>query len=69
MKTGQYDIEDGKFSHRYLVRKVMKKTAEVSVGISYQGSDMRYNLSYRYPISLLIEQVKNARYTPFKTIH
>lgn len=66
LKTGIYNVDDGKFSHRYLVYKIMPKTVEVSVGISYQGSDFNYTRCYRYPKELLIEQIKKARYCQFE---
>ena len=65
MKIGQYDVSDGQFSFRYIVHKVMKKTADVASLTSHMGSDYRGKRCYRYPLDLLIEQVKNARYTSF----
>ncbi len=65
IKPGQYDVFEEKFSFRYLVYKVMKKTADVTVLTSYQGGEYKGGRSYRYPIQLLSEQIVDAHYQPF----
>ena len=71
IKIGQYTTQsDEGWRERYLVRKIMKKTAEISAGISYSESgdseDFRYTLHFRYPQDLLEQQVAGAEYLPFK---
>ena len=65
MKIGQYDESDGKFNFRYIVHRVMKKTGDVSVLTSYQGSDFAGQRYFRYPLDLLEQQTKNCRHLPF----
>ena len=65
-KRGQYDETDGHFMFRYLVHKVMEKTADVTPLTSYMGSDYTGNRCYRYPLDLLEGQIENCRYIPFK---
>lgn len=66
MKIGQYTVIDGEFRHRYLVRRIMKKTAIVSILDDYKGSEWA-KTHYRYDLNLLSEQIKNAEYVPFNT--
>ncbi len=60
---GQYDVFEKKFFYRYLVFKVMKKTADVTVLTSYMGGDHKGGRCYRYPLELLKKQVEKAYYT------
>ena len=70
IKPGQYDVSDGRYAYRYLVYKVMKKTAHVITSTSYMGSEYKHDsdhgIYYRYPLGLLGKQIENARYTEFK---
>ena len=65
LKLGQYTEYDGDFRHRYIVHKIMPKTVEVGVGISWKYADWKYTRHYRYPKDLLIKQIQNAEYLPF----
>ena len=66
MKTGQYDITDGKFMRRYVIHKIMKKTADVAILMSYNGGLYTGQRYYRYPKTLLSDQIQGAIYTKFK---
>ena len=66
MKTGQYTVTEGNFRFRYLIHKVMPKTVEVSVLTSYNYSDFKGVRHYRYPKTLLAEQIENAEYLEFE---
>jgi hypothetical protein len=65
--AGQYDETDGRFAFRYIVYRVMKRTAEVLPLTSIDGGDYRGGSRvYRYPLDLLKKQLKDAAYTPFR---
>ncbi len=65
MKIGQYTVCEGKFKFRYLVRRIMKKTAIVSC-LTYLNSELvLHNTHYRYPLDLLEQQIENAEYLSF----
>ena len=66
MLTGQYTILDGRFKFRYLVRKVNKKTAVVSIINYMDGETVTHTTNYRYPLTLLESQIQEAEYLPFK---
>ncbi len=64
MKLGQYTVYDDEFRFKYLVRKIMKKTAIVTCISVYKGSQ-KATTHYRYPLDLLAQQIKNAEYLEF----
>ena len=65
LKIGQYDVHQGKFGHRYIIHKIMKKTCDVSVLTNYQGSPYKGSRAHRYPKQLLEQQVEGAYFTSF----
>ena len=66
LKLGQYDIFDGDFSFKYVVHKIMKKTADVGSFTSYKGSSYNGRRFRRYPIDVLKQQINTKLPTLFK---
>jgi len=66
MEIGQYDITDGSWRYRYLVHKIMKATAEVSIGYSHEYDDFDYTRELRFPLARLQGDIESARFTKFK---
>lgn len=66
MKIGQYTVTEGKWRFRYLIHKIMKKTADVSSHTSLDYGGWTGTREYRYPLDLLKQQIEGAEYLPFR---
>jgi len=75
MKVGQYTVTHKEekdrtvWRDRYLVHRVMKKTADVTVLVSKDYEEFTtvgvMGRTSRYPLDLLEQQVENAEYFEF----
>ncbi len=64
INKGQYDVSNGRFDYRYIVHRVMNKTADVGTAWFLDGERIGSDRHARYPLDLLKEQIKGARFTP-----
>jgi len=66
LELGQYDVKDGEWTRRYVINKIMPKTADVSEKTCFRGNES-WSRCYRYPKNALLGQINicnNAIFYP-----